>query len=151
MNTKALLVVDVQEEYIERYEDSLVERINRRIEKAVVDGEFVIYIENIKVLSGKEKRSAFAVGLHIASTHVFGKKKASAFSNPEFLNFLKEKGIQSLEIVGIDGNSCVFGTAKEGKKHLNSVIVNCECVGVINDQRFEKTKEILNELGVEIR
>lgn len=151
MNTKALLVVDVQEEYIGRYEDGLLKRINQRIEKAEVDSELIIYIENIKVLSLKEKKSPFATGLHIVSTHVFSKKKVSAFSNYELVNFLKEKGINSLEIVGIDGNYCVFGTAKEGKKHFNSVTVNCDCVGVMNDQRFEKTKEALSELGVEIQ
>lgn len=151
MNTKALLVVDVQEEYMERYEDDLLKRINQRIEKAVVDNELIIYIENIKVLRLKEKKSPFVTGLHIASTHVFSKKKASAFSNFELVNFLKEKEITNLEIVGVDGNYCVFGTAKEGKKYLNNVTVNCDCVGAMNGQRFEKAKETLGKLGVEIR
>ena len=151
MNTKALLVVDVQEEYTKRYEDGLLKCINQRIEKAVADSELVIYIENIKVLGFKEKKSPFATGLCIASNYVFNKKKASAFSNFELVTFLEKKGINSLEIVGVDGNFCVFSTAKEGKKHFNSVIVNCACVGVMNEQRFEKVKETLCQLGVEIR
>jgi len=76
--------------------------------------------------------------------------KASAFSNAELINFLKENGITGLEIVGVDGNYCVFGTAKESKKYIPNVVVNCDCVGAMNSQRFEKTKETLGELGVEI-
>lgn len=150
MNTKALLVVDVQEEYIQRYEDSLLKRINQRIKKAFVDHELIIYIENIKVLRLEEKKSPFADGLYIASSHVFSKKKASAFSNIELVNFVKENGITSLEIIGIDGNDCVFGTAKESKKYVSNVTLNCDCIGVRNRQRFEKTKETLRKSGVEI-
>lgn len=42
-------------------------------------------------------------------------------------------------------------TAKEGKKIFQNITVNCDCIGTLNGQRFEKTKETLNELGVEIR
>jgi nicotinamidase-related amidase len=100
MNTKALLVVDVQEEYIGRYEDGLLKRI--------------------------------------------------IFKN-ELVNFIKENGITNIEIVGVDGSFCVSSTAKEGKKIFRNVTVNCDCVGALNCQRFEKTKETLNKLGVEIR
>lgn len=89
-NKGALLVVDVQKEYIERYEDDLLKRINQRIEKAIADSEIVIYIENIKVLRHQEKKPPFADELRIASGHIFSKKKASAFSNIELVNFLEE-------------------------------------------------------------
>ena len=151
MYTKALLVVDVQEEYIKRYKDNLLKRMNQRIDKALEEHEIVIYIENVKVLRFKESKSPLATGLHMVSDYIFDKKKASAFSNLELVDFIKEKGINSLEIIGVDGNYCVFGTAKEGKKHLNKVTVNCECVGAMNEQRFEKTKETLSKLGVEIQ
>lgn len=39
MNSNALLVVDVQEEYMKRYEEGLLKRINQRIGKAVEDRE----------------------------------------------------------------------------------------------------------------
>lgn len=150
MNTEALLVVDVQEEYIERYDDGLLKRINQRIDKAVVDSEIIIYIENIKIFRHQEEKSPFADGLYIASSHVFSKKKASAFSNIELVNCLKENGITTLEIVGVDGNYCVSSTAKEAQKYVPNVIVNCDCVGTMNNERFEKTRETLSKLGVEI-
>lgn len=151
MNTKALLVVDVQEEYIGKYEDGLLKRMNQRIEKAAEDNELIIYIKNIKMLKDKEKTSQFAEELYIASPYVFSKKKASAFSNNELVKFIRENGATDIEIIGVDGNFCVFGTAKEGKKIFQNVSVNCDCVGKMNCQRFEKTKETLHELGVEIR
>lgn len=83
------MVVDVQKEYIKRYEDDLLKRINQRIEKAVADSEIIIYIENIKILRHQEKKSPLADGLYIACGHVFSKKKASAFSNIELVNCLK--------------------------------------------------------------
>ena len=112
------MVVDVQKEYIKRYEDDLLKRINQRIEKAVADSEIIIYIENIKILRHQEKKSPLADGLYIACGHVFSKNKASAFLNIELVNCLKENGITNLEIVGVDGNHCVFSTAKEGKKYV---------------------------------
>ena len=66
------------------------------------------------------------------------------------MNFMKAKGITSSEIIGVDGNSCVFATAKESKKYVPYVTVNCDCVGVMNCQRFEKTRETLYKLGVEV-
>lgn len=148
MNTKALLVVDVQEEYIKNYEDSLLKRINQRIEKAVVYSEIIIYIENVKILHYREEKSPFADGLYIASSHAFSKKKASAFSNIELVNCLKENGITTLEIIGVDGNYCVSSTAKEALKYVPYVIVNCDCVGTMNNERFEKTRETLNKIGI---
>lgn len=151
MNTKALLVVDVQEEYIERYEDGLLKRINQRIEKAAENNELIIYIKNIKTLRNKEKTSPLAEELYIASTYVFNKKKSSAFSNNELVKFIKENEVANIEIIGVDGNFCVSSTAKEGKKIFQNITVNCDGIGTLNGQRFEKTKETLNELGVEIR
>lgn len=140
MNTKALLLVDVQEEYIQRYEDRLLKRIHQRIEKALLNSELIIYIKNIKILRHKEKEAPFADGLNIATAHIFSKKKSSAFSNTELVKFLKENGITHLEIAGVDGNYCVFRTARKGKKYVPNVTVNCDCVGAMNSQRFEKTK-----------
>lgn len=151
MNTKALLVVDVQEEYIGRYENGLLKRMNQRIEKAVVDDELIVYIENIKELKEREEASEFAEGLYIASPHVFSKRKSSAFSNNELVEFMKENGTTNIEIIGVDGNFCVSSTAKEGKKIFQKVIVNCHCVGTLNCQRFVKTKDTLSKLGVEIQ
>ncbi|MCI6467347.1 MAG: hypothetical protein MSA90_18020 [Faecalicatena sp.] len=112
MNTKALLVVDVEEDYIQKYEEGLLKRINQRIKRALSDGELIIYMVNIKILRLEEKKSPLANGLYTASNHVFSKKKASAFSNIE--------------------------------------LVNCDCAGALNSQRFEKTKETLGRLGIEV-
>lgn len=150
MNAEALLVIDVQEEYIAKYEETLLKRINQRIEKAAADSEIIIYIENVKILRHQEKKSSLVAGLHIASSHVFVKEKASAFSNIELIHYLKENEITKIEIVGVDGNSCVCSTAKEGIKYVPNVAVNCDCVGVQNILRFEKTKETLRQLGVNL-
>ena len=50
---KALLVVDVQAGYIEKYPPALLKRINVRIEKAVSDKELIVYIKTQK-RSGEE-------------------------------------------------------------------------------------------------
>ena len=63
----------------------------------------------------------------------------------------KCKNISEVEIIGIDGNSCVAASAKGAAKMRFHTTISLDCVGVSNLQRFETTKEQLLKLGVVLR
>ena len=82
----------------------------------------VVYVRNVTKRSLIKRLALFKVyegtpeselveGLHVVSDHVFVKYVGDAFSNPELRVFLKQNGVESVEIVGVDGGGCVALTA----------------------------------------
>lgn len=148
---KALLVIDIQKSYITKYETDIVQRINKRIvdsQKAQYD---IVYIKNSKKLRSGMVTDEFADELILASDHVFCKKQADAFSSKELISYLNSKSISEIEMIGIDGNSCIKASAKGAVKCGFTVSIILSCVGVSNLPQFEKTKESLKKLGVILR
>lgn len=147
---KALVVVDVQEDYMKKYAPRLYQTINRFIAQAEEKREHIIYVKNIKNLSGGPEISEFLQALDIVSPHIFFKDKASAFSNPDFKDFLNQSGVTDLEIVGVDGCGCVASTALDGCKQGFSVTLPCPAIGIANQERFVNIKTKLKKNGVKV-
>lgn len=147
-NMKALLVIDIQKSYITKYETDFVQRINERITESQKAPYDIVYIKNTKKLRSGMVTDDFADELILASDHVFCKKQADAFSSEELISYLESKNISEIEIIGIDGNSCISASAKGAVKRGFDVSLRLNCVGVSNLQRFEETKENLKKSGV---
>jgi nicotinamidase-related amidase len=153
---KALVIVDMQEEYVgqkrnqKRYpynSEQLIENINSRITDYEQQADSVVYIKN----RGKsECISDFVAGLRLVSDLVFEKSKASCFSNNSLVAYLTDKAINEIELVGIDGNSCVGISALDGKKRGFSICLLLPCVGIANVERFAATSEKLLKANVTI-
>ena len=109
---KALLVVDIQKSYISRYDHNLLPKINERILEAEKSPWFIVYIKNAKRLRNRTLTEEFADGLAVLSDNVFHKDEANVFSSLNLLSFLQSKGIKELEIMGVDGNSCIKASVK---------------------------------------
>ena len=148
LNMKALLVIDIQKSYISRYDHNLLPKINERILEAEKNHWNIVYTKNTKRLRNRTLTEEFADGLAVLSDNVFHKNKANVFSSLNLLSFLQSKGIKELEILGVDGNSCIKASVKGGIECGFSVMVPLDSVCVINQTRFEKTKELFTELGV---
>ena len=145
---KALLVIDIQKSYITKYENAIVQRINERIIKPQEAQYDIIYIKNTKKLRSGMVTDELADELILASDNVFCKKEADAFSSEELISYLNSKHISEIEMIGVDGNSCIKASAKGAVKCGFIVSIILSCVGVSNLPRFEKTKENLEKLGV---
>ena len=65
--------------------------------------------------------------------------------------YLKSKGISEIEMIGVDGNLCINASAKGAVRCGFFASILLSCIGVSNLQRFEKTKENLEKLGVILR
>lgn len=146
--TKALLVIDVQKEHMKKYDEGLLFRINQRIQHSVENNELIIYVKNIKKLRNETVTYEFEDRLKVCSEYILFKDKASAFSNKELHNILGQSSVSEVEIIGIDGNSCVASTAMDAQKAGYKVILSCEYIGVQNPERFEAKKSALSEKGI---
>ena len=145
---KALLVIDIQKGYIERYDECLLTLINQRIQYAVENQEPIIYVKNIRKLRSGTKINELADNLNVCSSYVICKETASAFANEELLDILRQNQVTEIEMVGIDGNSCIASSAIDAQKQGYKVILPCEYIGVQNIERFEKIKLSLAEKGI---
>lgn len=167
--TKALLVIDVQEIFVGEnrfklfdYGDDFVKRVNEIIDENR-EG-LVVYIYNFMKRNFISKfypyhmyentpQAAPSESLNIISEYRFGKYEGSAFSNPELDSFLKEKGVDTVEVIGIDGGACVPMTALAAIEKGYKVIVNNKGIGTFGARRRKKKKydEKLRSLGAEFR
>lgn len=155
-NEKALMVIDMQEDYIgERsryhgYPDLLIEQVNERIERAVREGIPVIYIRD----KGRRNRAAyvpdFVDGLILASELCLEKDRASAFANQDLMKLLKKLGVSEVEIIGIDGNSCVAASALDACRLGFSVMLPLKYIGVRDRQRFLRTRDELARRNIRV-
>ena len=145
---KALLVIDIQKSYISRYNHNLLSKINERILEAEKNHWDIVYIKNIKRLRNRTLTEDFADGLAVLSDNVFCKNEANAFSSLNLFSFLQSKSIKELEILGVDGNSCIKASVKGAIDCGFSVMVPLDSIGVINQNRFENTKDLFTKLGV---
>ena len=145
---KALLVIDIQKPYISKYEPGLLRKINDRILEAQKDKCDIIYVKNTKMLRSGPVTDELAEGLLLVSDNVFCKTRADAFSSEKLVSYLNSQNITEIEIIGVDGNSCINASAKGAIKKGYVVLINLSCIGVANPLRFEKTKETLSDMGV---
>lgn len=148
---RALLVIDLQEGYIEKYPSLLLTCINERLQRATAHKELIVYVKNTKKLRSGRKTNEFAENLSLFSEYIICKETASAFSNPELQGILKQHQITEIEIMGIDGNSCIARTAIDSVQNGYKTILQHEYIGVQNVKRFEKTKVSLLEKEIIIK
>lgn len=152
---RCLLVIDMQEDYvgkdrnIRRYPyncDDLIKRINKQIKNYPASD--VIYITNRFFWENKKKPKKLVNGLSVVNTNIFEKRKQSCFSNEKLIEFLKAKGVDELEIVGVDGNYCVKSSALDGVKRGFGIICTIDCIGIGNKKKYRKTHNKLNNAKV---
>jgi len=92
--------------------------------------------------------SEFSPELQVLSTAIFCIEKASIFSNENIITWLKDNEITEIEIVGVDGNSCVVISAIQAHKRGYNVTLPCRYVGIKDKYRFSEKKEELRKVGI---
>ncbi len=143
---KILLVIDIQEKYLNYYDADLLPRINAKIAAAKSTETQVFYVRNIGIHG--DDSYALAKNLLIVSDHIYEKKFPSAFTNDSFVKELKIQNVTELEIIGVDGNSCVKKTCLDAANAGYRVTLNLHCTAARNEKIFEKTLKELRNAGV---
>mgnify|MGYP002524582868 CR=1 FL=1 len=133
MNTKALVVIDLQNDITKNYRD-IIGNVNVAIARAQENGLTVIYIKHNNVTAGtrtfKEgtRGAEFVPELKIVSENMFVKTKSSALTSEAFAAFIRENKIEEFFIVGADAAACVKSTCFNLKKEGYAVHVLSDCI-----------------------
>ena len=133
MQTKALVVIDIQNDITKHYRD-IVENINAAIDWAVSEGMHVVYIKHNNITASTHTFKPGTRGeelvpeLKVVSENVFVKTKSNALTSEAFCSFIEANGITEFYIAGADATACVKSTCFNMKKAGFTVHVLSDCV-----------------------
>lgn len=166
---KALLVVDIQEDYTgprarKPYRDGarIVEATNRLIDAADRLELVVVYVENqitnpvIRLLAGG-MNAPDAPGTRVdARVHrqpgarTFGKGRSDAFGNPALDAHLRELRVGELLVVGLDGAYCVDATVRGARNRGYAVTVVTDGVATESGRSLDALARGYAEAGAKL-
>lgn len=150
-----LLIIDMQEDYIGEKRNkkkfpydvkTLIDNVNHKINS--YSKEYIIYIKNQFFWESKKREKLLSKEMNVVSNQIFTKRNINTFKNIKFANFLKEKNVTELEIIGIDGNYCVKATAIAALKIGYEVFLNENCIGSADTKKYEKSKTKMERMGI---
>lgn len=150
-----LLIIDMQEDYIGEKRNkkkfpydvkTLIDNVNHKINS--YSKEYIVYIKNQFLWESKKSEKLLSKEMNVVSNQIFTKRNINTFKNIKFANFLKEKNVTELEIIGIDGNYCVKATAIAASKLGYEVFLNENCIGIADTKKYEKSKTEMERMGI---
>ena len=133
MGSKALVVIDLQNDITKHYRD-IVGRVNEAIDWAQASGMPVVYIRHHNLSAGTRtfkpgtRGAEFVPELKVVSDDIFEKSKANALTSEAFFEYIRENGIDEFYIVGADATGCVKSTCFNMRKAGYAVHVISDCV-----------------------
>ena len=162
---KALVVLDIQEGYSPTARrrpvtiapaNRLITTVNRLIDQAVASGTEVVYIRqvfssNLFVrLHGGRRQGTVIVDrrLKLVSDNDFAKNRTDAFSSRQFEQFLIDKQVNELFLVGVDAAYCVYYTALGARNRGYTVTVVQDAV--LSRNRMEKVLARFKRKGIAV-
>ena len=166
-NKKALLVIDMQNDYLWDKRKPMfnydTERLVGAVNKAIADfkdeGYDIIYIKHIlpRILwgvgfsiKGTEGAELYK-GLDIVSDLCFEKNRSDTYTAGAFREYMKKQNYSVVALCGLDECGCVGATAKGAVRTGVHVMMLKDCIG----RRFPmktvlKKRETLIGMGIEI-
>jgi nicotinamidase-related amidase len=133
MQTKALVVIDIQNDITKHYRD-IVDNINAAIDWAVSEGMHVVYIKHNNITAATRTFKPGTRGeelvpeLKVVSDNIFVKTKSNALTSEALSSFIETNGIAEFYIVGADATGCVKSTCFNMRKAGYTVHVFSNCV-----------------------
>lgn len=168
-NKKALLVIDMQNDYLGpkrkamfSYDSAeLTASVNRAIHRYQSEGADILYIAHILPniatnrwfigfsIKGTEGAKLYD-GLDIVSDLYFEKNLSNTYTAKRFREFMKEKQYDEVAICGLDECGCVGKTALGAAKTGVRVVMLENCIGRRFPQnKVRKMREKLKQRGVQ--
>lgn len=133
MNSKALVVIDLQNDITRNYRD-IIERVNEAVDLAAGEGMPVVYIRHNNLSAGTRtfkpgtRGAELVPELKVVSGHIFTKTKSSALSSEEFCAFIRDNGINEFVIAGADAAACIKSTCYNMTRAGYTVHVLSDCI-----------------------
>lgn len=143
MQSKALVVIDIQNDITKNYKD-IIDNINRAVEWAVKSDIRVVYIKHNNLSAGTrtfkpDTRGAELVSdIKIESDNIFTKCKGNALTCEAFANFIVKNGITEFFIAGADAVACVKSTCYNMSKAGYNVTVLSDCITSYDKRKIDE-------------
>ena len=156
MGTKALVVIDIQNDITKHYRD-IIQTLNAAIDWAAASGMEIIYIRHNNLSAGTRtfkpgtKGADFVPELKIASGNIFVKTKSNALTSEAFTDYIRAKGISDFFITGADATACVKSTCFNMKKSGYAVHVISDCVTSYDIKKLDEMFAYYSDKGCEVR
>ena len=155
MQTKALVVIDIQNDITKHYRD-IIDNINAAIDCAVSEGMHVVYIRHNNITASTRTFKPGTRGeelvpeLKVVSDHIFVKTKSNALTSEAFATFIAENGISEFYIAGADATACVKSTCFNMRKAGYTVHVLSDCITSYNLKKLPEMLAYYAKQGCEV-
>jgi nicotinamidase-related amidase len=155
MLTKALVVIDIQNDITKHYRD-IVDNINAAIEWAVTKGMQVVYIKHNNITAATHtfkpgtRGEELAPELKVVSQNIFVKTKSNALTSEAFAKFIAGNGITEFYVAGADATGCVKSTCFNMRKAGYTVHVLSDCVTSYDLKKLPEMLEYYAKQGCEV-
>ena len=155
MQTKAFVVIDIQNDITKHYRD-IVSNINAAIDWAVSEYMHVVYIKHNNITAGTRTFKPGTRGeelvpeLKVVSDHIFVKTKSNALTSEAFTAFIAENSITEFYIAGADATACVKSTCFNMRKAGYTVHVLSDCITSYDLKKLPKMLAYYEKQGCEL-
>jgi len=156
METKALVIIDIQNDITKHYKD-IIDNINTAIDWAVSNGMHVVYIKHNNLSSGTRtfkpntKGEELVPEMKIVSENIFLKTKGNALTSEEFAAYIEANGINEFYIAGADATACVKSTCFNMTKAGYTVRVISDCVTSYDLKKMGEMLSYYADKGCEVK
>ena len=155
MQTKALVVIDIQNDITKHYRD-IIDNINKAIDWAANEGMHVVYIKHNNITAGTRTFKPGTRGeelvpeLKVVSDNIFVKTKSNALTSEAFTAFIAENSITEFYIVGADATACVKSTCFNMRKAGYTVHVLSDCITSYDLKKLPEMLAYYEKQGCEL-
>jgi nicotinamidase-related amidase len=156
MNTKALVVIDIQNDITKHYRD-IIDNINKAIDWATNEGMHIVYIKHNNITAATRtfkpgtRGEELAPELKVVSENIFVKTKSNALTSEAFSSFIAENRITEFYVVGADATACVKSTCFNMRKAGYMVHVLSDCVTSYDLQKLPEMLAYYAKQGCEVK
>ena len=156
METKALVIIDIQNDITKHYKE-IIDNINTGIDWAVSKGMHVVYIRHNNLSAGTRtfkpdtKGAELVPEMKIVSENIFLKTKGNALTSEDFAAFIEANGINEFYITGADATACVKSTCFNMAKAGYTVRVISDCVTSYDLKKMDEMLRYYADKGCEVK
>jgi nicotinamidase-related amidase len=156
MSSKALVVIDIQNDITKHYRD-IIDNINAAIEWAVAEEMLVVYIKHNNVTAGTRtfkpgtKGEELVPEMKVVSDNIFVKTKSNALTSEAFSAFIAANGINEFYVAGADATACVKSTCFNMSKAGFTVHVLSDCITSYDLKKLPEMLAYYESKGCEVK
>ena len=156
MQTKALVVIDFQNDITKHYRD-VIGNINAAIEWAVAEGMHIVYIKHNNTTAGMRtfkpgsKGEELVPEMKVVSDNIFVKTKSNALTSEAFSAFITSNDINEFYVAGADATACVKSTCFNMAKAGFTVHVLSDCITSYDIKKLPEMLAYYESKGCEVK